>query len=371
MCKAFGIVTSSGRNIWVDGLQDHRPIGSFSFLGRYRVVDFPISNMSNSDIDRIQVYINNSPRSMVEHLGTGRHYNINSKSGKLQLLFSQHTGKNDLYNTDIASFIENMESIQKMHHPYVVIAPSYMVYTADYSKLLKEHRESEADITLLYHTVDNAKEAYLNCDVLELNRQKGVVDIEPNHGTAKNQHIFMDTYIMKTELFIKLVKDAYEKSSMYTLADIVSDYCEELDVRGVSHRGYFASLTDFKSYYNANLELIDYKTACNLFKPEWPIYTRTNNSCPTRYFDSANVKTSVISNGSLIEGTVENSIIGRGCTIKEGAVIKNSIILADVEIGKGVHIENMTVDKHSKITHVKELVATPDEPGYVKRGDSL
>ena len=102
MYKAFGIVNSSGRNIYVDGMQDYRPIGAFSFLGRYRVIDFPISNMTNSNIDCIQVYINNKPRSVVEHVGTGRHYNINSKSGKLQLLFSEHNNDNDIYNTDNA-----------------------------------------------------------------------------------------------------------------------------------------------------------------------------------------------------------------------------------------------------------------------------
>ena len=112
MYDAFGIVNSASRNIYVEGMQDYRPIGAFSFLGRYRVIDFPISNMSNSDIDRIQVYVNNKPRSLVEHVGTGRHYNINSKSGRLHLLFSESTRRNDLYNTDIASYIENMEYIE-------------------------------------------------------------------------------------------------------------------------------------------------------------------------------------------------------------------------------------------------------------------
>ena len=111
MYKAFGIVNSSGRNIYVDGMQDYRPIGAFSFLGRYRVIDFPISNMTNSNIDRIQVYINNKPRSIVEHVGTGRHYNINSKSGKLQLLFSEHNNDNDIYNTDISCYMDNMLSL--------------------------------------------------------------------------------------------------------------------------------------------------------------------------------------------------------------------------------------------------------------------
>ena len=250
MYKAFGIVSSSGRNIYVDGMQDYRPIGAFSFLGRYRVIDFPISNMTNSDIDRIQVYINNKPRSVVEHLGTGRHYNINSKSGKLQLLFSEHNNDNDIYNTDISCYMDNMESLSRMNHPYVVIAPSYMVYSIDFDQFLHTHIESGADVTLLYHSVDNAKEAYLTCN-------------------KKNQNIYMDTCVMKTELFISLVKEAKKLSSMYTLADILNDKCETLDIRGVAHKGFFASITDFPSYYSANMNLLNYKAAQELFHENW------------------------------------------------------------------------------------------------------
>ena len=371
MYNAFGIINSSGRNIYVDGLQDHRPIAAFSFLGRYRVIDFPISNMSNSGIDRIQVYINSNPRSLVEHLGTGRHYNINSKSGKLQLLFSTTGGKNDVYNTDISGYLENMESITRMRHPYVVIAPSYMIYSADFSSLLDAHAESGADVTLLYHSVDNAKEAYLNCNTLNLNRQKGVLSIEPNHGSAKNKNIFMDTYIMKRDLFIELVNKAKKTSSMYTLADIINVECEELDIRGVAHKGFFATVTDFRSYYDANLSLINYKAAQELFHEDWPIYTRTNDSSPTQYFDTADVKNSVVSNGCSIEGTIINSIIGRGCQIKKGAVVKNSVVLAEAVIGEGVHVENQVVDKWASLIHAKEVVAPADDPGYVKRNDTL
>lgn len=197
MSKAFGIVNFSGRNIWVEGLQPYRPIGAFSFLGRYRVIDFPVSNMSNSGIDHIQVYIRRKPRSLVEHLGTGRHYNINSKRGKLQVLFSETGLNNDIYNNDISAFLANMEDIEKEPYPYVIVAPSYMIYSMNFDSLLQTHLQSEADITLLYHSVDNAKEAFLNCNTLNLNRQKGVLSIEENHGNAKNKHIFMDTYVMK------------------------------------------------------------------------------------------------------------------------------------------------------------------------------
>ena len=369
MAKAFGIVNASGRNIWVEGLETYRTIGAFSFLGRYRIIDFPISNMSNSGIDRIQVYIRRKPRSLTEHLGTGQHYNINSKRGQLQILFSENKTENDIYNTDISAFEENLSIIQRMHYPYVVIAPSYMIYSMDFSQLLETHIDSGADITLLYHPVDNAREHYLNCQHLNLNRQKGVLSIDTNRGNAKNRNIFMDTYVMKTELFIDLVEHAHSMSSMFTLSDIVSRSCNDYDIRGVAHRGYFSAVIDFRSFYRSNMALIDFKNTENLFKEDWPIYTRTHDSCPTHYFETADVKSSVISNGCQIEGTVENSIIGRGCIIGKGAVIKNSIVLPEVEIGPNVKLDYVVVDKHAKIVHENEIICTKEELGYVRRED--
>lgn len=371
MANAFGIVNFSGKQIWVDGMQTYRPIGAFSFLGRYRVIDFPISNLTNSGIEHIQVYIRRKPRSLTEHLGTGRHYNINSKRGKMHILFSENGVENDIYNNDIAAFIENMNCIERVHYPYVVIVPSYMIYSMDFDSLLHTHIDSGADITLLYHSVDNAKENYLNCNTLELNRQKGVNGIEQNHGNAKNRNIFMDTYVLSKELFLELVNKAHKTSSMYTFADIIDEECENLDIRAVPHKGYFAAITDFKSYYDANMDLIDLKNAMNLFDDEWPVYTRTNDSCPTQYFEDSKVTSSVVSNGCLIDGEIENSIIGRGCIIKPGAVVKNCVISADVVIGKGVHVENMMVDKHARLIRGKRIIADPAKPGYVKRGDTL
>lgn len=369
MHKAFGIISASNRNTYVDGLQDYRPIGAFSFLGRYRAIDFPISSMSNSNIDRIQVYCNSNPRSLIDHLGTGRHYNINSKSGRLQILFSSNSNKNDVYNTDISYYYENLESIASMNHPYVVIAPSYMVYTADFADLIQTHVESRADITLLYHSVDTAKDEFLGCDTLNLNRQKGVESITANHGSAKNKHIFMDTYVMKKDLFVELVKKAKERSSMYNLVDIINVECEELDIRGVAHKGYFAALTDFPSYVKANMDLINHGAAKDLFHEDWPIYTRTNDSSPTHYYETADVKNSVVSNGCKIEGSVENCIVGRGVVIKKGAVVKNSIIFAGSMIGEDVHMENMVVDKWAQIIHAKEVIGDAEHFGYIKRKD--
>lgn len=373
--NAFGIVTSYGRNISIPEMEAYRPIGAFSFVGRYRVIDFAISNMSNSEIERIQVYTGRNPRPLLDHLGTGRQYNINSKTGRLQIFFSRNAISNNNYDTDINSYEENMPYLtnQAETHPYVVIAPSYMIYTIDFNDLIADHERSGADITMLYHTVDNAKENYLECNYLELNRQKGVMSIRRNNGTAKNRNISMDTYVMKSETFLDLVDRAYKISSMYTFTDILNDVCEseELDVRGVSHRGYFAAITSLKSYYDASLEMNNYENSRNLFKNDWPIYTKTNDSCPTRYFHGASVKNSLVANGCCIYGEVENCVIGRGVRIDEGAVVKNCIILAGALIGRDAHVENQIIDKRAHITHIKEITSDPENPGYIKRDDTI
>ncbi len=369
--KAFGIVNFSKQRIWVEGMQEYRPISAFSFLGRYRIVDFPLSNMSNSGIEHVQLYVREKPISIVDHVGSGTQYNINSKRGNIRILFANSNKDHDIYNNDITSYVENLESIQREPYPYVVITPGYMIYTADYNELLQTHIDSGADITLLYHTVDNADEYYLNCDTINLNRQKGVKSIDRNRGTAKNRNIFMETYIMKKELLLELIDRASNLSSLFSLVDIINTMHDDLDVRGIAHHGFFASCTDFKSYYKANLDLIDMNAARTLFKNNWPIYTKTNDSCPTRYSKDADVRDSVVSNGCHIAGSVENSVIGRDATIEKGAVVKNCVVLPDTLIGEDVHIENLVVDKHAKVTQVKEIIADPEEPGYIKRFDRI
>lgn len=371
MAKAFGIIKAASNRYKVEGLQDFRPAASFSFAGRFRLIDFPVSNMSNSGIDRILVYISGNPRSLVEHLGTGSNYNINSKRGQLQVLFHEEGSTNPIYNTDVAKFMETMQIIERINQEYVVIVPSNMVYIANYDELLDKHIESGADITLLYHRVESAKEEYLGCNIVSLNRQKGVQSITPNDGNAKERNVFMDTYIMKKELFIELTKKAASVSSIYHFSQIVSDECENLDVRGIQHKGYFAAITSFKGYFDSCLALTNMEESKSLFPQNWPIYTSTSDSCPTQYYKGSSVRNSLISNGCSIEGSVENSVFGRGINIGKDAVIKNCVILSYADIGPGVHLENQVVDKWAKIRRAKEIIASPDNPGYIRRDDIL
>lgn len=372
MINAFGIVNASNGRYHVEGMEDYRPIGSFSFLGRYRVIDFPVSNLSNSSIDRIQVYVSQNPRSLAEHLSYGQHYNINAKRGKLQLLFNQDSRVNRIYNTDVAAYMDNIEVIERMQQPYVVILPGNFVYKQDFQALLQQHVDSGADVTLLYHKATTADRNYRSNAILNLNRQKGVKSIAPNDGSQPNRNIFMDTIVTSKEIFLKLIHDAAKKSSIYNLTNILNLESDSLDIRGVQHRGdYVASIYDLRSYYDANMALLDYNLAEKMFTKDWPIYTQTTDAPPVHYYKGAKVTNSMIANGSSIYGTVRNSIIGRGVEIQKGALIENCLILGHSKIGEGVHLKNQIVDKWAQIINAKEIVADSEYPGYIKRDDVL
>jgi glucose-1-phosphate adenylyltransferase len=287
------------------------------------------------------------------------------------MFFTQNNGASSIYNTDINAYLENLEQIERMPQEYVVIAPSYMIYKQDYQALLDAHIESGTDITLLYHKVDQAKEYYRGCNIVTLNKQKGIESLERNMGTAKERNISMDTYVMSKDIFVDLIKKSRKESSAYSLADMIALSCKELDVRGFQHKGFFAAITSLDDYYRANMELLDYSTSMEFFRPEWPIYTRTTDACPTQYVHGAKVVNSLVCNAGFIEGTVENSIIGRNVHIGKNAVIRNSIVLAYNEIADGVYIENAVIDKWAQIRHVKKVVSGSVTPAYVKRNDRL
>ena len=230
MCNALGIITYNDSSVYVEGMQKYRPIAGFSFLGRYRLVDFAISNMSNSGIDDIQIYVNGNPRSLIDHIGTGRHYNINSKHGHLSLVPVYSEGGTSRFTTDVSCYAENIHTVMENHNDYVVIAPVNMLYKGNYEELLKQHIESGAEVSVLYQHVDNAKENYIGCDVLQMNKQRGVLSIDQNLGNYKSRYLSLQTYIMSKEIFKTLVEEAQETSSMYWFKDILNDKCVDMDL---------------------------------------------------------------------------------------------------------------------------------------------
>ena len=368
---ALGIINFEDSTATIDGLGEYRPVPAMAFMGRYRVIDFILSNMTNSGINNVHVYCKEKPRNLFAHLGTGAYYNINSKRGELRILYGEKSFSSPVYNHDIANFVLNMQYIEEDHNPYVIVAPSYFIYSLDFNPVLKNHIESKADVTVLYTNTNEAKERFLGCDVLSLDKDKKVTGIEKNRGNTKSKTISLEAYILSKKLFIDLVNKAAETSSLYWFKDILRDSVGELDIRGYGIRGYVGCVNSLANYFRENMELRDMDKAKQLFKEDWPIYTQTNDSSPSKFVSGSSVTGSVIANGCLIEGTVSNSIVSRNVTIRKGAVVKDCIILPGAYIGEKAKLDHVVVDKYAVIHHVKQLNGTDDNPVYVKRRDRI
>ncbi len=373
--RALGIITFEDNTANIEGLCDHRPVPAIAFLGRYRIIDFILSNMTNSGIGNVQVYCKEKPRNLIEHLGDGKHYNINSKRGKLRILYGEKSFSSDVYNHDVANYMLNMQYIEEDPNPYVVVAPSYFVYNIDFNDVLEQHKESKADITMCYTNAKEAKDSFLGCDVVKLDKFKTVTGIDKNRGNKKNQTISLEAYVMTKKLFIELVKKAAETSSLYwfkdVLKDVIGDPDNKLNIKGYQVKGYVSCLNSLPEYYRVSMELLDHTKALQLCKPDWPIYTQTNDSCPTIFGETSKVTNCIVANGATIAGTVENSIVSRSVTVGKGAVVKNCILLPGAYIGENAKLDHVVVDKYAIVHHIKKLEGTDAAPVYVARRDRI
>mgnify|MGYP002858840104 CR=1 FL=1 len=371
MIDALGIVNFEGRNAEIRGMSEYRTVPAMSFLGRYRIIDFIMSNMVNSGIDQIKILVNDKPRSVIEHLGSGSQYDINFKHGDIQILYPDSHSASSAYFHDLYLMREYIQYLEESKRKYVVIAPSYMVCTIDYSKVVEAHEKSGADITCVYTHAKETDRHFIGCKTLVMESKGKVAAFKDNIGLNVEANIFMETYVMSRELLITLLKQSGEISPLYGLQDLMDNLLEDLKVVGHKYNGYVKCINSLEEYYDANMKMIDYDYARKLFRDKWMIFTKTNDSTPAFYTPEAEVKESVIANGAVIDGTVENCIIGRGVRVRNGAVVRNSLILPNAVIGPGARVEYAVIDKHARVEVKKEIIGSPDDIIYIKRRDRV
>lgn len=369
MAKVIGLVNLHG-HVNYSGLTSKRPAASVSFLGRYAMIDFVLSNFSNSGIDRVGVLVQDKPRSIIKHLGGGTSWNLNQKRGGLSTLYNEKYANNPNYNTDINNIEENLGFIYNSKADYVVIAPAHIINTINYADVVEAHEKSGAEITLVYSKIKNADEAFIEGDIVKVEDGE-VASITVNKGAAKNKEVSLNTYVFNTETLLEIVKEAKKVSAFYTLDDMLSYVMDNKTINAYQYKGYLSNVDSLVAYYKTSLDLIGYESSSMVFKSNWPIFTNTNDTPPTKYLKNSSVKKAFVANGAIIDGTVENSIIGREVHIGKGAVVKNCIILSDAKISDGAKLENVIVDKHAQITKKKELKGEDDAPLFVYEGDVI
>ncbi len=350
----------------------NRPLGAVSFLGRYGLIDFTLSNFCNSHINQVYVLVRKGIVSLRKHIGSGSIWVNNTKLGHIELLLNEKGLSNKLFNTDINNIKSSLD-LDELDYDYAVIAPSYMLSSMDYRPIIKAHKESGASVTAVYKHVDNADKEYIRCDKYKFDADGNVNGVKKNIGRTAEADISLDTFIINKKVLKRLVDTSAKVSQLYSLQDMINYFVEEekLDVRGYEFDGYVVPVLSFENYVNYSLDLLNYHVRSRLFREDWPIYTTTHNTPPALYGKDAEVTNSFIANGAIIKGKVTNSIISREVVIEKGAEIKNCIIFTKTLIGRDTKLDHVLLDKNVNVLNTKKLSGSDEEFVVIAQGAKI
>jgi len=339
--------------------------GAVSFLGRYALMDFALSNFTNSGIDRIDILIEEGIQKIKNHIKNGNTWVNNTKKGFLNQYFNEDK-INTPENTDVNNILENRID-EKESGDVVIIAPAHFIMSIDYRPYIKQFNEGNMDIATLYCSTDKAGKNFMGC-------RKFVDD----NGMIKNPSfvkkedrkacIALDTFIIKTSIFKKIINLKSKVKKNCTFKDLVVEAYKNKKIKFTAMKfdGYVAPILSFKQFVKESQNLLDYHNRKKLILENWPILTTTHNTPPALYGKTAEVKNSFVANGSLIYGTVVDSILGRDVVVEEGAVVKNSILFTGTQVKKGCVLENVVSDKKVTIQN-KNIKGTKETFEFVSK----
>ena len=365
----MGIVNLNEKEERIKELTYCRPIASIPFGGRYRLIDFVISNFVNAGIINVGVFTQNKFRSLQDHLGNGKPWDLDRKNEGLFLnlpTFNYYTL--GIYRGDIDTFKNHMSYIHMGKQKNVIISPSYMVCNIDYKKAAEFFENSGADITLISSCTSKCADEFQGCYSLNIGKDNEVLDIFENNGRSEVCNIFTEMYILRKTLLEDLINTCTSRGDCDTLLEAVQKSLGKLKVNAYRFEGTVSCINSIQSYYRSNMNMFDLAYSSELFDSKGPIYTKVKDEPPVLYTETADVTNSFIANGCIIEGTVENSIIFRRVNIAKGANIKNSIIMNNCIIEADVMLRNVILDKNVTITVGKQIKGDPNYPIVVEKG---
>lgn len=364
MRNVLGVINLVNERPILKDLTHHRCLASVPFGGRYRMIDFTMSNFMNVSVSKVAIFTKDKYRSLMDHLGSGKEWDLDHRSQGLFILPSIHP--DEKIKGDIQQFYDHLEFFQRATADTVIIAPGHHICKIDFNEVIKEHDSKGADITVLYKDYDGKpvnRPLYHQC----LIDSNGTVrDINLYTSPAKGDHICLETYVIKKQLLIDLIKNCIEYEEYDFLKDVVKANLKNLNVQGYHFTGHMPFIHSLETYHASSMEFLNPEILRTYFYDSWEVFTKIKHEAPAEYTISSTVSNSLIANGCIIEGTVENSIIFRGVKVRKGAVVKNSIIMQKGDIEEGAHIENIITDKQVIITK-DQIIKARKKPTVIKK----
>lgn len=369
--NVLGLIFSNMHDSTIPDLTKSRTMGSVLFGGRYRLIDFPLSNMVNSGIDEVGVITKSNYQSLLDHLGSGSEWDLASKNGGLHLLPPFSHVSSGMYRGRMEALYGVWDFIKNSKADYVVLSDCDVIANIDYSEIVDAHIETGADITAVYAKDVLSAEQAQCATVFGINDDGRVVDVLTNPYISGACNVSLNMFVLSKEFLKNLVLEANSRGLISFEKDILQARTHEYKI--IAHRfdGYFSKITSMDTFYKANMNLLNTANREKLFIANRPIYTKVRDNPPVKYGIGAKVKNSLIGDGCIIEGTVENSVLFRGVKVGKGAVIKNCILMQDTNIGTKCELSCVVSDKNVKISDMRMLTGSENYPLYLGKGAEI
>jgi glucose-1-phosphate adenylyltransferase len=375
--NALGIIFPNSYDEYVPDLVTERLMASIPFAGRYRMVDFILSSMVNCGIDNVSIVVRKNYHSLMDHLGSGREWDLTRKNGGLSIYPPYAEKTATVYTGRIEALQSLLGFLKRQKEEYVVMADANIAVNFDFNDMMEKHIASGADVTVAYKQ-EEIPDAMLRAEgiakglyyTLKVEEDGRVTDILVNPKDAGTQNLSMTIYVLKRELLVDLIEAAYVNGYMYFERDVLLRGLDRLTVYGYEFGGYTARITGLHSYFDENMKLLDEANLDALFSPN-PIYTKIRDDNPTRYIPGASAKNIMAADGCIIEGEVENSVLFRGVRIGKGAKVKNCVLMQDTVVEAGAKMEYVITDKQVTITEGKEMKGTDTYPMFVAKNKTV
>lgn len=347
--RAVGLILAGGNNRKMKELTHKRAVAAMPIAGSYRSIDFALSNMTNSHIQKVAILTQYNSRSLNEHLNSSKWWDFGRKQGGLYVFTPTITHENsDWYRGTSDAIYQNLDFLKRCHEPYVIIASSDTVYKLDYNKVLEYHIAKKADITVVCKELEEGEDAS-RFGIIKMNEDMHIEEFEEKPMVATSNTISTGVYIIRRRQLIDLIEHCASEDRYDFVTDILIRYKNLKRIYGYKMSTYWSNISTVEAYYKTNMDFLKPEVRNYFFKEHPEVFSKVSDLPPAKYNSGAAVKNSLISSGCIINGTVENSILFKKVFVGNNCVIKNSVILNDVYLGDHTYIENCIVESRDTI----------------------
>lgn len=378
MNDVMGIVYTTKDDLNLRELTVNRAVAALPVAGRYRIIDFTLSNLVNSGVRNVGIIAQKNYHSLMDHIGSGKEWDLHTRNNGLFILPPYLTRENGgEYSGLVDALRANFDYLRRSRQPYVIVTGSDYVCNTSFEPMIEQHIKSGADVTMMYI---KAKSEHLefsssvtnNHSYLKVGEGSVVEDIEVNPNAANYPNLFMNVFMIKRTLLIHLVDQAISRGAKDFEAEVLRPYINSaaLKIMGYEYDGYFRRIETIKGFFKFNMDLLKNEVRKELFGSR-PVYTKTRDDAPALYRAEAQVKNSLVADGCVIEGTVENCVLFRGVHVGRGAKIKDCIIMQDSYIEEDVEMENVILDKAVTVRAHGRLIGQRQYPIVIGKNVTL